>query len=69
MSDHARLAFNGRHQLGRDSGPSGGGWSQGHLAGSANPRTMSSMPAGVDRTSILAVSDSTRKVCGLPPGA
>jgi hypothetical protein len=46
-------------------GPSGGGWSQGHSAGSANPRTMSSMPAGVERTNILAVSDSTRKGCSI----
>src|SRR6185437_13299521 len=49
-------------------GPSAGGWSQGHAAGSDNARTYSSIPAGVDRKSIRAVSDSTRKACGTPPG-
>jgi hypothetical protein len=29
----------------------------------------SSIPAGVDSTTALAVSDSTRKVCGVPPDA
>jgi len=56
-------------RAGDTRGPSGGGYSQGQPAGSAMARTMSSIPAGVEVMSMRAVSDSTRKVCGVPPGA
>ena len=50
-------------------GPSGGGWSHGHRAGSRESPHHVLDAGGRRQADIFAVSDSTRNVWGMPPGA